>query len=83
MGVPSRFNDDSLEWAIAAARAGSAVLAVVWVAGVFAAIILASWRMVFLAVAALVLAALAGWWGWGVMGNEGWRRSRGVRPPEH
>lgn len=82
MSAPRRFNDDSLEWAIAGARIACAALALVWVVAVFVAIIDASWQAVGMAVAALVLAGLSGWWGWYVMGNQEWR-GRGPRPPEH
>jgi hypothetical protein len=73
-----RANDHSLEVLILAARATSAATALCLLLSIVGLIWTLDLR--WLAVAAVEggYAAGAGWWGWWVMGNEGWRRGDSV-----
>lgn len=73
-GAVSRFNDNTMEYAIAAARILTAVAALGWLVAVASLIWTGDDRWAGMAGLASVVTLAAGWFGFWAKGNEEWRR---------
>ena len=68
-----RANDQALEWAILLARWGGLLACLASLAGWVALVWTGDWLWGVTSALGSVLAAVAGWWGWWLKGNEEWR----------
>lgn len=75
-GAVSRFNDNTMEYAIAAARILTAVAALGWLVAVASLIWTSDDRWAVTGGLASCVTLAAGWFGFKVNGNEEWRHGK-------